>query len=493
MPADAEPGQGRRAHHDPAGVGGARHGIAAPRGLAAPTGSRGGRFSRMFPFLPRRDPGDEAVTALAAHMEAASLPEIENSWIAAGYTYLGQFIDHDITFDATSKIDRDNDPHALVNFRTPRLDLDSLYGSGPADQPFLYDWDCGPCRGAKLLVGENPDDGESARVDLPRNRQGRATIAEGRNDENLLVSQLHLLFIQLHNRVVAQLHGADQDLIGNELFDQAHRTVRWHYQWIVVHDFLPKVLGRERAPLVLANVGDGGRGRGWEGSPAIPVEFSAAAYRFGHSMVRRSYALNDVGLLAPQIMPTADAPDRRDLGGFRRLPDSLAIDWPTFFGPHPLPSLSIDHRLSHPLFKLPPDDASLALLNLQRGRRLGLPSGRDVALAMGEVPLSDDELLPHEFWPADGSEARAAILRSAPLWFYVLREADAISRGESLGPVGGRIVAEVLVGLLEADRSSYLHAPGGWKPWLTGDDFTMANLVDFTLRGDHHPAGGDGP
>ncbi len=505
-------GQQDRERFDPAGEGGARHGIAAPRGLVAHAESPEGRFTRMFGFLPRRDPGPKAVLALVERMRAAAAPpEIENITLPAGYTYLGQFIDHDVTYDATSKIDGHDDPRTLVNFRTPRLDLDSLYGSGPADQPFLYDWNPGDLRGLKLLVGHNPPDRGWADVDLPRNEQERALIPEARNDENLIVSQLHLLLIKFHNSVVRQLHGPPRKLTGNELFDEAHRTVRWHYQWIVMHDFLPRILGETLAQELL---GAAAATSSWDGAPAIPIEFSAAAYRFGHSLVRRSYSMNSdvhVPPLKPPLIlpdgrpPAPGMPERRHLGGFRRLPDTLEIDWHNFFGPTAVHTMAIDHRLAPELFSLPIDGASLPLLNMQRGGALGLPSGIDVALAMGERPLTEAELLPPAdmgsppFWPPDGSEERAAIVAMPPLWFYILREAGARGDGGAhLGRVGGRIVALVLRGLLEADPTSYLHAAPAWKPTLKPSDpgtpeerlFEMTDLVEYALRPDLHDQAG---
>ncbi len=284
---------------DPALEGGARHGVAAPRGLGtAAASSRGGRFGRLFEDLARRDPGAEAVEVLADRMHVARGTDEANTRIGAGYTYLGQFVDHDITFDPTSRLERDNDPDALVNFRTPRFDLDSLYGSGPADQPFLYDWTRGPYPGVKLLAGRNPPGGELAEHDLPRNAQGRATIGDARNDENLIVAQLHLLFLRFHNKVVERTHESQPWLTRNDLFDEAQRIVRWHYQWIVVHEFLERIVGKPMAQAVRPNlVIDHGVVRptterklfAWSGEPAIPVEFSAAAYRFGHSMVRSGY------------------------------------------------------------------------------------------------------------------------------------------------------------------------------------------------------------
>jgi hypothetical protein len=482
---------------DPAVEGGARHGVSAPRGLGASPASRGGRFGRMFAALPAADPGADAIEALVEHLRAAQDGSDDNTRIGAGYTYLGQFIDHDITFDPTSKIERDNDPHALVNFRTPRFDLDSLYGSGPADQPFLYDWEVGKHPGVKLLVGHNPPDRCLAPIDLPRNAQGRAMIADARNDENLMVSQLHLLFIQFHNEVVERTHRKHPQLTCNELFDEARRIVRWHYQWIVTHEFLDRIVGRTMAravrPILISAEGVTRPATQrqiyhWHGEPVIPVEFSAAAFRFGHSMVRPSYPLL-AGMPGIPILPAAGHERELHLGGFRPLPDPLQIHWPHFFGDAArVHSQIIDHSLAAPLYALPPDSEALARLNLHRGRALGLPSGSDVALAMGQAPLEEQQLLPHDFWqPQDSPREREAVLQAPPLWFYLLREATQPKpKGRWLGPIAGRIVAEVLVGLLEADPSSYLRQRPAWVPELDGDgpdDFAMLDLFRYT-----HPA-----
>jgi Animal haem peroxidase len=459
----------------PGREGAAGHGSAQPR-----PGTGAGRFGRMFPCLPRRDAGPDALEELVGALDALKDTSLESDRIPAGYTYLGQFIDHDITFDATSRLDQLNDPPALVNFRTPRLDLDSLYGSGQADQPFLYDWrgDASQ-RGVKLLVGRNPPDAGYAPADLPRNDQGRALTGDARNDENLIVSQLHLLFIRFHNKVVDELLAGDQRPAAEEAFGEAQRIVRWHYQWIVTHDFLTKIVDAELAASVLARAAP---------VTEIPVEFSAAAYRFGHSMVRNDYILNDSHVDVPTF-PQDPAEPGPHLGGLRRLPEDLVIEWRRFFrttGTR-MRSMQIDTSLAGALFRLPQNGAplaapQLAALNLRRGRALGLPAGDAVASAMGAAALSDEQLLPRSMRLSDG--AREALLRAPPLWYYVLREAEVVQKGRRLGPVGGRIVAEVLVGLLAADPDSYLRTDPSWKPEpaLARDgDFTMLDLVDYTL------------
>jgi hypothetical protein len=465
----------------------ARHGAGAPRGQDPLAGAAAGRFGRMFGSL---SPGCLHADVLDRLVERMSLGENSqpNGSIPAGYTYLGQFIDHDITFDPTSRLQRRNDPHALVNFRTPRFDLDSVYGAGPADQPYLYDWSTGPDPGVKLLVDRNGEDSDFAAFDLPRNRQGRALIGDARNDEHVIISQLHLLVIGLHNRVVDRLRDDHPRMSSNDLFDEARQIVRWHYQWIVIHDFLPKIVGEQT---LAARVRPSSAAV--PGEAAIPVEFSGAAYRFGHSMVREKYRLQHGGPLIPILLPATARGEH--LGGFRRLKSCLKLDWDLFFfAPQPAspgeanPSMRIDPVLSSHLSALPPDGASLASLNLHRGDALGLPSGSDVACLLGIDPLSADELFPAHLWADDipPLEGRQAVLDAPPLWYYVLCEAysrggppEGHGHGVYLGPVGGRIVAEVLVGLLERDPHSYVHQPG-WRPHLgDGETFTMLDLVRF--------------
>jgi Animal haem peroxidase len=489
-----------------------RHGIAVPRDQdevaesrdqRESPDSRRGRFGRMFddPNL-RPDPGDEAIEQLARKMIDGSGNSKFNEAIPAGYTYLGQFIDHDVTFDTTPQLRRDTDPRTLVNVRTPRLDLDSLYGSGPMDQPFLYDWgDSAPFPGVKLLVGENPPEDEVtkaalAKVDLPRNQQGRALVGDARNDENLIISQLHLLFIHFHNKVVDQLATGAEHFERTELLEEAQRIVRWHYQWIVTHDFLPRIVGKKMADSVLQpSDGDAAptvkrKFFKWADEPFMPVEFSAAAFRFGHSMVRDTYRVNDTAGVPIFLQGNESG---RHLGGLRRLPDSLRIEWDQFF-PTSSPmtaatansrmdSMRIDERLAPRLRQVPPDRKALARLNLRRGHRLGLPAGPLVADAMGEARLSEKDL------HLDGIDAttRGVLVHATPLWYYVLREAAHLGDGgQRLGLVGGRIVAEVLAGLLEGDPSSYLHAEKPWKPDLgeTEGSFTIRDLIRFALRDD---------
>jgi hypothetical protein len=446
----------------------------------------------MFPDIEVRELSTRAIEQLVARLLDRSgdvVHETSNTDIEAGYTYFGQFVDHDLTYDPTSLRERSADPAARVNFRTPRLDLDSVYGAGPAACPFLYESKIAADCGVKLLV-DRRGDGKDAFTDLPRNRQGRALIGDPRNDENLIVAQIHLLFVTFHNAVVD--HIRRPGLAGAALFAEARRLVQWHYQWIVTHDHLRRIVGEALAAETMAP-GGGRRALRFDGDPFMPVEFSGAAYRFGHSMVRPGYLMSPSTPGELPILPIPGKPE--SLRGFRVLPRDLVVNWHFFFDlgelpaeltltPIPQLSRTIDTIISKRLFELPADigtdgTAELARLNLLRGRRLQLPAGQDVAHAIGAPVLDALQL---ELGPPLSDDVIAELEVNAPLWYYILCEAWSLHGGRHLGPVGGRIVADVLAGLLEADAESYVHADPAWVPEFhstTPGDFLMADLIRF--------------
>lgn len=434
-----------------------------------------GRFGRLFPTLPPFAPDTAKVRAALIElgeqggiMEPASADDNpDNPDIPAGFTFLGQFLDHDITFDPTSSLERQNDPESIANFRTPAFELDSVYGSGRGASPYLYD----QTQPGKLLIDSDfPND-------LPRNSQNTALTGDPRNDENVIVSQLQLAFIKFHNAVFDLVK---QDLGNpNQAFEEAQRLVRWHYQWIILHEFLPHTVGQKIVDDILRN---GRKFYAWRNEPFIPVEFAVAAYRFGHSQVRPFYPANP-DFRAPIFDASIDPeePDPNDLRGGKRA-ERRFVQWSNFFelGGQIVPSKRIDTFLSPPLFTLPfippnipGDPRSLAQRNLLRHLTFSLPSGQRVAGAMCAERLPSEEL-------ADVAEIGFG--RQTPLWFYILREADKMADGKTLGPVGGRIVAEVFVGLLKGDRLSYLRQDPEWMPTLPGaqeGDFRMSDLLKF--------------
>ena len=424
-----------------------------------------GRFGRMFPTLPPfsadtptirqalvdigrpgglMDAGDDLsdpVTLITSPAKSAHNPD--NPTMTAGFTFLGQFIDHDMTFDPTSSLARRQDPESIRNFRIPALDLDSVYGGGPGVSPHLYDQ--GVDRGrTTMLVEEIPGsaartvDGQP-RFDLPRNSQNVALVGDPRNDENLMVSQLQLAFLRFHNSVVADVKaGLGTAYTLEEIFAEAQRIVRWHYQWLVLHEFLPATIG---TALTRRIVTDGPEFYGWRNDPYIPVEFSVAAYRFGHSQVRPSYRGNfgtsstdpTKQFFALVFKPSSTTPgDPDDLRGGCRAGRRF-IDWQTFFDfgdGRAKPNKMIDTTLSSILFHLmgqstgSPD--SLATRNLLRNLTMKVPSGQSIAKAM-KLPL---------LAKSDLSDLAAQDLdERTPLWFYVLREAEVKAGGASTLPL----------------------------------------------------------
>jgi hypothetical protein len=456
------------------------HGTIPPRGSEQVTQSTldQGRFGRMFRKL---DPAplypDDVLMALAETMRDADPPATgwggtpesrDNVGIPAGYTYFGQFIDHDLTFDPASSLQRRNDVDALIDFRSPRFDLDSIYGSGPADEPFQYVRDS---KGLSLLVEANRNGIE----DLPRNSQDVALIGDPRNDENVIVSQLQLIFLKLHNKIGAEV-AADGSVDDDHKFEEAQRRVRWHYQWVVLFDYLPRIIGKTLFDKIVKRDRQG-RIKGIERpnykptkNSFMPVEFSAAAFRFGHSMIRGIYDLNDVVKARPIFTAGPLVDPLADLRGFRLLPAFWTAEWSLFLpinGSSPQPSRLIDARLVPPLFDIPglSGPSSLAFRNLKRGQSLGLPSGQDVARRLGVRVLDGPEL---------------AAPDPTPLWFYILKEAELLSDAKHLGPVGGSIVGQVLAGLLELDPTSFYSVDRTWIPTIApGANLALADLVEF--------------
>jgi hypothetical protein len=386
-----------------------------------------------------------------------------NSYSVAGTTFLAQFVAHDISFDPISTLGHAVDLRRTMNARTTALDLELVYGGGRTLAPQLYD----PANPAKLRVESG-----GRYEDVPRGAAGTALVGDLRNDQTAVLAGLHAAFLLFHNHAV--------DEVGT--FERARRETRWHYQWLVAHDFLPHVVGEDVATDVLRN---GRRYYRPQGTPIVPVEFATAAYRFGHSMVRPSYRLNFTGdhggpLFAFTFDPGENGKEApADLrGGFRAA--NRFVDWESFFdfGDERVGRPKrIDTRLSTPMFTLPlasiptfDPPHSLPARDLLRQVTFGVPAGQAIAQAIGAEPLSAIDLQDLEPFGLE---------RSTPLWYYVLKEAELVEDGARLGPVGARIVAEVLVALLELDPQSYLRADPGWTPTFGAETFAMTDFLRF--------------
>ena len=424
-----------------------------------------GVFGRLFPELaaaPFDQRRDLALAEADGPMSIGRRDEnaLNNLRIPAGWAFFGQILAHDITRDRAPLQQTQQIDH-LRNFRRPRLDLECVYGDGPLGQPYLYDNDDGD----KLLVAPN-DRGELN--DVPRNHQGIAVIGDQRNDTYLFIAHLHVALLKLHNHLVDRVRAAGAP--ATQVFEIAQRLTRWHYQWVVVNEYLPLHVGAE----VVAQVLSGGPGLlPLDRHPFVPVEFAAAIFRFGHAQVRTCYDVNDA------VRHVALFPD---LVGQRPLVAAQVPDWRRFFvfpgQPAPQASKRIDAVYAHGLMHLPvqltgvlaqPEHAALAYRDMQRGAALGLPSGEAVAEALGVAQLHREELrLPEELCRG-----------GTPLAYYVQREAMVQHGGDYLGTVGGRVLAEVLLGLLLGDPTAYLHAEPTWQPTLpaAAGTFGMADLL----------------
>jgi hypothetical protein len=510
--------------------------------------SFGGAFGRIFRALPPAEFGaNDAETQANLKVLGKAMvgtddkpkdgPDPEESGIPALFTYLGQFVDHDLTFDPASSLQQQNDPDGLVDYRTPKFDLDNVYGRGPDDQPYLYDFSKGSDK-AKFLMGTRLKGAPAIKPpaqDLARSntQPARAIIGDPRNDENALVSQLQGLFLRFHNRLI-------DDLGMN--FKDAQHSLRFHYQWMLINDFLPRLINKKTVEDVFPHLASG---KSIADDPPVlkfyhpkneafmPLEFSVAAYRFGHSMVRPGYRLNDGKTLLPIF--GQDGPPTRPLSlrGFMAPDPNWALDWARFIdiekrsngtmlddngkvnGKDPTAqqradnkarlqlAYRIDTSIVFPLGDLPPDVAdliipSLAERNLVRGWRLRLPNGQAVARAMGESVLDPiligkfedkEEVIDIKDLKDDKGNAVTAFIDNCPLWTYCLAETNNHTvpglfgvKTKQLGPVGGRIVAETFAGLLTSDSQSFFGQDPRWKPTITkGKPFGLKEFVNFAI------------
>ena len=483
------------------------------------------------------EPASRVVAGLKALGSAMvdAPPDAEpNSAMPPVYTYWGQFVDHDVTAntDRENVVRIEDDPltpvepqfvlSTLRNLREPALNLDSVYGNGPTapdvDTEVPYD-------GIKFRIGtltpvSIPQQVAVAGADLPRTVAsadgtkpgGKARIGDSRNDENLVVAQLHLAFLRFHNEVVDWLVTNRPEITDDdERFARARELTRWHYQSIVVEDFLRTVARSAVVDDVLAHPVTA-KLTNAAGETFMPLEHSVAAYRFGHSMVRAQYDHNenfgrnqDGTERTPSVRATFAQmfqftgngvihvpPLTGQPFGLPTFPDNWPIRWTRFTDrSSPFPdrfARKIDTHLSPPLKDLSNEgkhaDGSdvpdvrvrrilkrLAVRNLLRGYRLGLPTGQAVAAALGVTPLTTAELTGGDQGVTDAL-VDGGFVDATPLWFYVLKEAEVREQGLNLGEVGSRIVCTTLIGQIQADPESYLNRPGG--AWTTAEGVKLA-------------------
>lgn len=452
------------------------------------------RFDYLFPDAARSKAclmpdSEECTAALRALGDAMATDDLPNSGpddsqstIPAIFTYFGQFIDH----DTTARTDRDGsvtsigrnepigrlDPDLIVgnlrNGRRPSFDLDSVFGEAPAlagaagSHPArsvsqkLYDPDF------QLRLFE-----DGGRRDVVREGPKRtAVIPDARNDENINLSQLQYAMLKFYNRV----HQAQTAPSDAQNHIRARQLCGWAFQYVVVHDWLKTVC----EPLIVEDtLANGPRFFGpaaGRGGAFMPLEFSAAGFRFAHSMIRPSYRANAAAPLVPIMDMLGFAANDQFFepasSGVDQLKQLYAIDWNFFVrgGSHTQFARKIDSRISRGLGHLNLEGRStdpvlshLARANLLRGKNLSIPTGQAMADAFGVNFLTPKEIVDGENQAIrDVLEANYFHHRS-PLWYYVLREAAVQQGGERLGEVGSRIVCETIIGMIKYDLNSYLH------------------------------------
>jgi hypothetical protein len=454
------------------------------------------QFGYLFPDLQGEEhlllPGAETVAnlkRLGASMRDMTPDDDRNSRIPSAYTYLGQFVDHDITLEALSDTFLALDDPTLLsseqvlqrieNRRTATVDLDSLYE--PQAQ-----FDGERMRLGKVTAMGKPVPNKDENNDLPRSGRDAndprfdrfALIGDARNDENLNIAQLHLAFLRAHNAIVDAGHS----------WDGAQRILRQLYQWIVVNDFLVHIAGKD----IVNSVKRANRFFDpADGEFFMPLEFSVGAYRYGHSMVRQAYQYNVYihsksgavmeGTLDQLFTYTALSGQLGTGDGYDTLPEICVIEWENFVNPLINPARCIDTRLVEPLYhlrdelgiELPGILASLATRNLLRGYKLRLPTGQAVASRMNLPVQAESDL--RELIAANADRAslstedktellNAGFEKRSPLWFYILAEAELAQNGLRLGPVGGTLIAEVLIGLVRRSADSIFNMAPGWNP-----------------------------
>jgi hypothetical protein len=481
--------------------------VATAAGVTAPPF----RFSRMGPAGTGKQLGESNRRRIADAMVGRGSPQGQ---IPAGFTYLGQFIDHDLTFDKTTvTLGEHISPAQLIQARSPSLDLDSLYGAGPQEPASAHFY---AADGLHLKMGRTLGPPNRQGFDLPRGegssagQKRKAVIPDPRNDENLAVAQMHLAMIRFHNRVVDTQLGGVPDA---QKFARAREIVTKHYQWMIRTDYLRRIC----AAGVVSNVFNTGRkvfevGATPTDPPTMPIEFSVASFRLGHSMVRSAYSWNvnfpdrfgTLDLLF-RFSSTGGNLDRNPrlldiwVADFRRMYDFREANRPNLRPPTGQFNRAqrIDTQLVNPLGHLPRGSfgglasdentivANLAFRNLTRAFMLRLATGQQMARFMRNHGVNVTTLTRTEI--RDGNNGadignltqaqRQAFLRDTPLWFYILREAEL--GGGKLRGVGARIVAETFHRAMEGSEHSIVRDTA-FRPSL-GPNSTTFRMVDLML------------
>lgn len=408
-------------------------------------------FAKLFPELPPLYANEEQLKGLSECMIDRSWEKNDSKVITNGLSIFGQFLAHDMTFEVTSKFRGNHIPSVFQNDRTTNLDLDSMYGQWSQD--FLYDKE----DKNKLLLGQQYEDCGQTWFDLQRNQQDKAIIPDSRNDENIIINRMHVLFIRFHNKMIEAMRSKKKR---REVYLETRKKVIWYYHWLIVHEYLHKIMDWEIFNQLLEN------GAKYYTHPSfLPLEFTGAAFRMGHSQTREVNKIN----------ATTDK-NIFELGAFTTMEE--LVDWRYIFdfedGKVQYARL-LDTKIGksfHDIPFIPSNDKllrSLPFRNLRRSVIYGLPSGEDVARRMCIEPI-------------EVKESRRLGMEGTPLWFYILKEAEELGHGgEHLGPVGSTLLGEVFLSILQCDDRSFLKIHPKWQPELgrTAGQFDFVDMIQY--------------
>lgn len=406
-------------------------------------------FARLFPELDPLFVSDLQLKKLALTMQ--DWDHQQSQTISNGLAIFSQFLAHDMTFEVTSSLLPGKTADQFVNERTINLDLDCLYGQ--PNQSFYYDQK--DRDKAKLLLGKHYKFHGRQWYDLLRNQQHIAIIPDARNDENIIVSRFQALMIRFHNKVVDYLRECGEK---ENIFEKARRLTTWHYQWLIVQKYLRGMMD----PTIFRSILEEGC-QYYTQPTALPLEFSGAAFRVGHSQSLDQLHINattEVELLK--------------LGAFEQMEEY--VDWRYLFdfGDGKVQfAKALDTKIANSFHRIPfissddPFEKSLPFRNLKRGVSYQLPSGEQLAQRLQYEPV----------WVEETAQLN---LQGTPLWYYILREAEILGEGEHLGPVGSTLLGECFFTILRHDDRSYMKIHPRWHPQFgRAGKFDFSDLIQF--------------
>ncbi len=405
----------------------------------------------------------------------------ENLNLPVGYTYFGQLVAHDIT------------SHRFLGVQKNSLRLQTIYGMGPGASPQFFEHNYNPetkfiFRAIKFdLDSYQSSKGkvyDFKRIDVnksddaPTRQSGIPLMADGRNDQNFLISQLTVQMMRLHNRLVENYYSKNKNQ--SEIFRAAADDLIHRYQRVILTDYLPRILFNGKK--LVQKIVDDNNFRVFDHKKdcVLSETFALAAFRFGHSQVRQMYQTEINGTLNFLFG------ENSDLRGFVR-DTTRRIDWICLLAENKdegafQPAKAFDTNIVMSLGNLgffPAGKRSLIKKNLEASianfaltkdiREKWYEYIQDQSKTFTDEKLKDFEKATEKWQYEDGK---------VPLWAFFLLEAQHLAGGQTLGPISSRIVAEQIIWLLKKDPNSVL---AGQEEFEKIEKLTLRQLLETVL------------